>query len=201
MAEQAVAVAEAPTLLSRFPSWMAGEQRRVFLICLRMLDDPDEADSAVQDTFFKAYQALERKPAEIDEPGRWLTRIAVNTCLDRLRSKRWQFWRKRPSQQDESTILALTAAGAPDAQDQVEARELSVRIASALESLSGRQRAVFTLRHYDDHSLDEIAAILDLEIGTVKAHLSRAVGKLRLELRDLYGRGDLRKGGGSDELE
>ena len=59
----------------------------------------------------------------------------------------------------------------------------------ALDKLSGRQRAVFTLRHYEDRSLEEIGAALGLDVGTVKAHLSRAVKKLRLELQDLYALG------------
>jgi RNA polymerase sigma-70 factor (ECF subfamily) len=187
MAQQAVAVTPAPALLARFASWMAGEQRRIFFICQKMLNDTDEADSAVQDTFFKAYQALERHTGEIDEPGRWLTRIAVNTCLDRLRSKRWQFWRKRPNSEDEETILAMAPSASPDAEDQAFARQVEQRLARGLETLSGRQRAVFTLRHYEDRGLEEIAQILELDVGTVKAHLSRALAKLREELKDLYG--------------
>ena len=46
----------------------------------------------------------------------------------------------------------------------------------------------FTLRHYDALSLDEIADMLGLDTGTVKAHLFRAIGKLREELKDLYER-------------
>ena len=52
-----------------------------------------------------------------------------------------------------------------------------------------RQRVVFALRHYEDKSLEEIGQILGLDIGTVKAHMFRAVAKLRDELRDLYGSG------------
>lgn len=75
-----------------FGAWMASEQRRVFLLCRRMLQDAEEADSATQDTFLKAWQALKRPESKnLDDPGKWLTRIAVNTCLDRLRSRRWQF--------------------------------------------------------------------------------------------------------------
>ena len=76
---------------------MASEQRRVFGLCLRLLRDPDEADSATQDVFLKAYtpQALRKEDAKVlDDPARWVTRIAVNTCLDRLRSQRWRFWRQ-----------------------------------------------------------------------------------------------------------
>lgn len=183
---QAIEALGAPALLARFPSWMASEQRRVFLLCLRMLSDADEADSAAQDAFFKAYQSLEKQSCEVDDPARWLTRIAVNTCLDRLRSKRWLFWRKRPGAEDEATILAMAAAPEPDAEDRMFALEVGRRLAASLSCLSGRQRAVFTLRHYEDRSLDEISRILGLDVGTVKAHLSRALTKLRRELKDLY---------------
>lgn len=186
MEGQAIGALGTPTLLARFPSWMAGEQRRIFLLCQRMLSDADEADSAVQDTFFKAYQSLEKQSCDVDDPARWLTRIAVNTCLDRLRSKRWLFWRKRPGPEDEATILALAASREPDAEDRVFALEIGRRLAAGLACLSNRQRAVFTLRHYEDRSLEEIARILELDVGTVKAHLNRAVVKLRKELQDLY---------------
>ena len=49
--------------LRNFGSWMASEQRRIFLLCRRLLQDADEADSATQDVFLKAYRAL-LKPEE-----------------------------------------------------------------------------------------------------------------------------------------
>jgi RNA polymerase sigma-70 factor (ECF subfamily) len=175
------------TSTREFGSWMAAEQRRIFLLCRRMLQDFEEADSATQDTFLKAWQAINRPEfKELDDAGRWVTRIAVNTCLDRLRSRRWQFWRKRPNQEDEQSILELAAAAGPNAEDRAFAGEIGQRLESALEKLSIRQRAAFTLRHYEDRSLAEIAEILDLDIGTVKAHLFRAIAKLREELHDLY---------------
>lgn len=171
-----------------FTAWMASEQRRVFGLCQRLLRDADEADSATQDVFLKAYQALRKEDAKaLDDPARWLTRIAVNTCLDRLRSQRWRFWRRRPSQQDEQTILRLASSTYPEAEDRYFAVQIHARLEAALERLSPRQRATFTLRHYDDLSLEEIGNLLDLDVGTVKAHMHRAVVKLRHELRDLYG--------------
>jgi RNA polymerase sigma-70 factor (ECF subfamily) len=184
--------AEAST--REFSSWMVSEQKRIFLLCRRMLQDVSEADSATQDAFLKAWQALKRSEFnDLDDPGKWLTRIAVNTCLDRLRSRRWQFWRKRPNPEDESIILQLTAATDPNAEDQVFARQISQRLERALDRLSLRQRAAFTLRHYEDRSLAEIAEVLDLDIGTVKVHLFRAIEKLREELHDLYFRKQGRK--------
>ena len=170
-----------------FGAWMTSEQKRVFLLCRRMLDDAEEANSATQDTFLKAWQALKRPESkELDDPGKWLTRIAVNTCLDRLRSRRWQFWRKRPKPEDEETILSLASSADPNAEDQIFARQIAERIGRAVARLSLRQRAAFTLRHYEDRSMAEIAEILDLDVGTVKVHLFRATEKLREELHDLY---------------
>jgi RNA polymerase sigma-70 factor (ECF subfamily) len=180
-----------PSLRARpandFTAWMESEQRRVFLLCYRILQDRDEADTATQDAFLKAYRALEKPGAETpDEPARWISRIAINTCLDRLRSRRWRFWRRRPRPEDEAVILSLAADTAPDAEDQTFAVELKRRLARAIEGLSDRQRAVFVLRHYEDRSLEEIGQLLGLETGTVKAHMARALEKLRQELKDLY---------------
>lgn len=175
-----------------FGSWMASEQKRIFLLCQRMLRDPEDADSATQDTFLKAWQALSRADSkDLDDSGKWLTRIAVNTCLDRLRSKKWQFWRKRPNSEAESTILQMTPSADAGPEQRVQAGEIEKRLLDALSKLSPRQRSVFTLRHYEDRSLAEIGEILELDVGTVKAHLFRALEKLRGELRDLY----IREGG------
>jgi len=182
-----LAAAGAAAQAADFSGWMLAEQPRIFRLCQRMLGDSDEAGSATQDVFLKAYQAWDRTAAELDDPSRWVTRIAVNTCLDRLRSRRWQFWRKRPDGPDEEIILAMAPAHEPDGEAQVFARQIARRLAEALDQLSPRQRAVFTLRHFEDYALEEIASQLGLDVGTVKAHLARAVAKLREELRDLYG--------------
>jgi RNA polymerase sigma-70 factor (ECF subfamily) len=179
--------------LREFGSWMTSEQRRIFLLCRRLLQDPDEADSATQDVFLKAYKALSKGNAhELDHPDKWVTRIAVNTCLDRLRSKAWKIWQRRPKPEDEQIILGMAPAVTPDAEAQLFAKQIQQRLELALQKLSDRQRAVFTLRHYDSLALEEIAGILKLDIGTVKAHLFRALGKLREELKDLYRQEDAR---------
>ncbi len=192
MAEPLVAGRVDTGLLRDFGTWMTSEQRRVNALCRRLLQDPDEADSATQDVFLKAYQALLREEERgedgkvLDDPTRWLSKIAVNTCLDRLRSKKWQIWRRRPAPEDEATILSMTASQTPESEDRYFAGQISGRLTAALARLSDRQRAVFTLRHYEEMSLEEIGQILGLDVGTVKAHMFRAVSKLRVDLRDLY---------------
>jgi RNA polymerase sigma-70 factor (ECF subfamily) len=172
-----------------FDAWMRAEQRRVFRLCWRFLPDRDEAETATQEVFLKAWQALGRSGGEeLADPAKWLTRVTVNTCLDRVRSRRWQFWKKRPGGEDEAVILGMAAAVEPSAEDEMFAKDIQRRLAEALEKLSLRQRTVFVLRHYEDRSLDEIAGILGLDTGTVKAHLARALAKLRRELHDLYWR-------------
>lgn len=175
------------TDLRDFGSWMTSEQRRIFLLCRRMLQDPDEADSATQDVFLKAYRALKKGDlGDVDHPDKWVTRIAVNTCLDRLRSKSWKIWRRRPCIEEEQIILDVTAEAGPNAEALLFAKQIQVRLESALIKLSARQRAVFALRHFDGLQLEEIAAVLDLDVGTVKAHMFRALAKLRTELQDIY---------------
>lgn len=192
MAEQLPRTVSGCLQVGDFGSWMASEQRRVFLLCRRMLRDEGEADSATQDVFLKAYKALNSESADLEEPGaqhRWLTRIAVNTCLDRLRSNAWKVWQRRPPADDEQLILQMTPSTEPDAERRVFAIQIQRRLELALQKLSARQRAVFALRHYEGLPLDEIAAVLKLDQGTVKAHLFRAITKLREELKDLYRQG------------
>lgn len=174
--------------IADFGAWMATEQRRVLQLCRRFLGDRDEADCASQDTFLKAWEAL-RKPgaAPPDDPGKWIIRIAVNTCLDRLRSRKWQFWRRRPRAEVEQVLLAMQHAANPSPERSAQSLEIDLRFRAAIAALPLKQRAVITLRHYEGMSLEEIGSALGLETGTVKAHLFRAVSKLRVELRDLYG--------------
>lgn len=187
MADLAAVKPEALLVERDFARWMRSEQRRVFLLCLRMLGNTDDADQATQDVFFKAYQALEKPQfAEVKEPGKWLTRIAVNTCLDRLRSRRWMFWRSRASEASETVVFAQTASPEPDAEDRVFAGQIAQRLEQALERLSDRQRSVFLLKHYEGMTLEEIGQALGLDLGTVKAHLARALKKLREELKEFY---------------
>jgi len=171
-----------------FGTWMTSEQRRIFLLCRRMLQDPDEADSATQDVFLKAFKAMSKPTSglELDDPNKWVTRIAVNTCLDRLRSKSWKIWQRRPAPEDEQLILQMTCDTDPDAERLLFSQQIQRRLELALTKLSDRQRAVFSLRHYEALPLEEIADALKLDVGTVKAHLFRALTKMREELKDLY---------------
>jgi RNA polymerase sigma-70 factor, ECF subfamily len=180
--------AEKPMAIADFEAWMSREQRRVYLLCFRLLRNSDEADSAVQDAFVKAYRTLKRPFCAIQSPDKWLTRVAVNACMDRLNSGRWMFWRRRINSEDEEIVLQLTPAAGMNQEEAFIEKEKIRKLSRALNRLSPRQRTIFVLRHDDGRRLDEIAGILGLDVGTVKSHMARAVGKLREELRDLYAR-------------
>ena len=64
----------------------------------------------------------------------------------------------------------------------LENKELSHEINSAIDQLSPRQKQVFVLRHYEGLALRDIADVLDLKVGSVKAHLFNAIRKLRARL-------------------
>jgi RNA polymerase sigma-70 factor (ECF subfamily) len=90
----------------------------------------------------------------------------------------------------------MAPSTAPESEQLLLSKEIGARLTKALDRLSGRQRAVFMLRHYEDRSLEEIGSALGLDVGTVKAHLSRAVKKMRVELMDLYALGPGKPGNG-----
>jgi RNA polymerase sigma-70 factor, ECF subfamily len=170
-----------------FATWMAEEQARIFSLCMRLLRNQDEADSATQDVFVEAYKTLEKHGrGSILEPPKWLTRVAFNTCYDLMRSKRWRFWQRHAMESCGDDRLPMIPATGPNQEDAAAAQEIRRRLDKALDRLSVRQKTVFIFRHEEQLRFDEIAGIMGLDTGTVKAHMARAIKKLREELRDMY---------------
>ncbi len=164
-----------------FEALVAAHQKRIFLLALRMLSDAEEAATATQDCFLRAFRALDRCPLTAPEQQRWLARVVINLCLDRLRSRKWNWWRERLGLENRDATHVRTP------ERELLSKEIATQLARALERLSPRQRAVFVLRHYEGQSLDQIAEQLSLTVGAVKAHLTRAISHLRRELKDFYG--------------
>ncbi len=149
--------------------------RRLYRIALAYLRQREDALDVVQEAFVRAFQAAPRWDGAAVGP--WLSRITVNLAIDRWRRNRRRAQTFSPlGEGDHAPSLAATG---PEPDRRLHAREVGERVRAALARLPERQRAVVVLRHYQELSLDEIAAALDMSLGTVKSSLHRALQRLR----------------------
>jgi RNA polymerase sigma-70 factor (ECF subfamily) len=158
---------------------MERHYRRLYRISVAYLRNPEDALDAVQETFVKVFQAAARWDGAA-EVGPWLTRIAVNSSIDRYRRVRRRRLVEEPMDPDEQP--RPVAADTPSPERILLGREIGTRIETALRSLPDKHRAVFVLRHVEQLSLEEIADTLGMSLGTVKSALHRAVHRLRERL-------------------
>ncbi len=162
-------------------------ERAVFGLCLRFLRDREEARDAAQEAFVRAYESLASyDPALPFTP--WLLRIARNHCLDLLRrgKARPTLVRSDAGSGSGSDDTARNEIADPDAQAADEAlvqAEGRARLAAAIAKLPDDHREAILLFHQEQLSYREIAAVLEVPIGTVMTWLHRARQKLRLELQ------------------
>ena len=112
-------------------------------------------------------------------------RLGADLRREQLRRRIFFLRRGEDEGRDEVDPMEVVPDPGASPRDHLLAKEAGRRLSRALERLSPRQRAVFVLRHQEELTLKEIARMLELEEGTVKAHLHRAVTMLRKELKDL----------------
>jgi RNA polymerase sigma-70 factor (ECF subfamily) len=140
------------------------------------------AETLTQECFLKAYRNWAGFRGE-SSAMTWLMRIAINLQKDHWRSRRMQFWRQTQSSAvDLDEACEWLPSGARSAEQQMLARERVQQVWKAVKGLSERQRTVFLLRYVEERELSEIARATGLSEGTIKAHLSRALAKVRAEL-------------------
>ncbi|HVG25170.1 MAG TPA: sigma-70 family RNA polymerase sigma factor [Thermoanaerobaculia bacterium] len=157
-------------------------QRKIFRTARAIVRDDAEADSITQDTFVQAYTHLGRFEGRA-ELETWLTRIAINKSRDSLRRRRFvSLFTLNADGETEAIIEPVDER--PDPERQMMSSELRNAIVKAERGLSSQQKTIFRLRHYENLSLEEIADHLGLRAGTVRAHLFRAIHKIRKELAE-----------------
>lgn len=158
-------------------------ESRVYNLCYRMLGDGDSAADAAQDAFFSAFRNL--RSFRGGSFRSWLLRIATNTCYDVLRARK-----RRPTTslnvddedgEDSSPLQIADTGEAPDAF--ALRRELAGAIQQALDTLPDEQRLAVVLSDIQGLSYDEIALIMNANLGTVKSRLSRGRARLREALK------------------
>ena len=157
-------------------------QRKIFRTARAIVRDDAEADVITQDTFVQAYTHLARFEGRAGLET-WLTRIAINRSRDTLRRRRFVSLFTMNDDGDSEPVIEPVDER-PDPERQMLGSELRNAIVKAERGLSAQQKTIFRLRHYEELSLEEIADHLGLRAGTVRAHLFRAIHKIRKELAE-----------------
>jgi RNA polymerase sigma-70 factor (ECF subfamily) len=145
---------------------------RVHAYAFQLLRDRAEAQDVSQEALVRLWQNRERVDALTARA--WLVRTAHNLCIDRIRRRRV---RSEVADGDEVVALLGSKAAGPDGL--AAAGEACQGIRRALDELSERDRAVVLLREVHGLPYDEIAAIVGVPLGTLKARLHRARERLR----------------------
>jgi len=158
-------------------------QRKIYRVAYAIVRNDVEADTITQDTFIQAYTHLARFQGR-SELETWLTRITINRSRDWLRRRKFVSLFSHDDQSDDREYVIEPVDDRPDAERQLMAHQLRAAITRAERTLSSQQKIIFRLRHYENHSLEEIAELLGLRSGTVRAHLFRAIHKVRKELAE-----------------
>ena len=172
-------------------------QKNVYNLCYRMAGNPDDAMDLSQETFLRAWRCLDQYQFA-SAFSTWLYRLCSNICIDFLRRRRRQ--QTVPLTFEDADGEEQTYA-VPDAQplpeEQVELKLTRETLAAAMAQLLPEHRAVLQLRVVNEMSYEQIADVLDIQIGTVKSRLSRA----RNQLKKILERGNLSRRASSESME
>jgi RNA polymerase sigma-70 factor (ECF subfamily) len=156
---------------------------QIFRYLLASMRDADLAETLTQECFLKAHRHWASFRGE-SSAVTWFMRIAINLQKDHWRNRRMQFWRHAQTHAvDMDEASEWLPSGESSSEQQLLARERVGQVWKAVEGLSERQRTVFLLRYVEEAELRDIALATGLCEGTVKAHLSRALARVRAELR------------------
>jgi RNA polymerase sigma-70 factor (ECF subfamily) len=179
------------TLVSRC---LAGEERayaellsryrgRVYGLALRMVQNDTDAQDIAQEAFVKAFQSL--ASFDLDKPfAAWISKITANLCIDHYRRRRLQLVSlDTPIDSERGERPREFEDGGPDPAERFQLGEEEQRVNALLNSLPDKYRTVVLLRHKEDLAYEEIAEILGIPLGTVKARLHRAHNLLKRKLR------------------
>ncbi len=158
-------------------------ERPVFSLIFRMVRDRETAEDLSQDTFIKVLNHIDRYRPEF-KLSSWLFKIANNLTIDHLRKRQLVTIsidgspHAGTAAEVEATSLHVQSHG-ESALEEMESRELGSAIEQAIAKLRPEYRSCILLRHVDGRSYEEIAAALDLPLGTVKTYIHRARRELR----------------------
>ena len=158
----------------------------VYHVMLRMVRNPQEAEDLCQEAFIKAFGALHSFNEEFAF-STWLMKIATNNCIDFLRKKKLRTYSiDEPIQYKDDKVSFELPTHDPTPERIMLDEERRQVIDNAIHSLPPRYCQVIVLRHKEEKSYEEIAELLELPLGTVKARIFRAREMLNKKIRDIF---------------
>ena len=161
-----------------FEALLLRHQSAFFSLAMRILGNHEDAMDALQDSCIKAWRGIGEQRGGAFRS--WMNSIVARTCVDRIRARRPTV----PLEDEDDRVIAL-----PDPQPGPELLALSRERVHAIEVALGRlspdHRAVILMRDLSGLSYEDIAASLELPIGTVRSRLARARSGLQAELLSL----------------
>ena len=156
----------------------------IFNLIYRMIREKDEVKDLTQEAFIKAFGSL---PSFNNEYAfsTWLYKIATNNCIDYIRRKKLQtFSIDKPIESKEGDFSFELPDSTYEPDKEMISSQRKKLLEDAINSLPPKYRQVIVMRHQEELEYQEIAQILKLPLGTVKAHIFRAREMLYKYLRD-----------------
>ncbi|KKB36575.1 RNA polymerase sigma factor SigW [Bacillus thermotolerans] len=158
---------------------------KVYQICYRMLWNQHEAEDAAQETFIKAFINIHTYDTT-KKFTTWLYRIATNLCIDRIRKKKPDYHLDAEVAGTEGlNMYSQLASSEKLPEEALESLEMQETVQAAIYQLPEKYRSVIVLKYIEELSLQEIAEILELPLGTVKTRMHRGREALRKHLRNM----------------
>ena len=162
-----------------FAALVDEHQRYVYNLALRVVKDENEALDLTQETFVRAWTALPNFKGQ-SQLRTWLYRIVTNLCYNRLPNLR-----RSLNDLGDDVMEDIPESNFNTPAQEFESNETRRHLHRAMETLDGNYRLLITLRYQNELSYDEIAATLNLPLGTVKTGIFRAKEQLRKALVQL----------------
>jgi len=159
-------------------------QPSVYHVVYKIVRDSETTNDLVQETFMKAFASLASYRTEY-RFSTWLYRIAANCAIDFLRKKRIKALSLDRHLDGENNREIEIADYSYHPERDLERKEQRFSIEAAISSLPKKYREVIIYRHKDDKSYEEIADLLSMPIGTVKARIFRARELLKKKLKSI----------------
>lgn len=172
----------------------------IYRLAMKMLEDPQDAEDVLQETFIKAYKALPGFDGR-SSLSTWLYRIATNEALMQIRRrKKGVFSIDEPLEMEdyEEPMQIVDWCCMPE--DELMSVEARAYMDKAVEALTPSLRAVFVLRDIEGLSTQETSEVLNLSEMAVKTRLSRARMRLRELLTEYYGERMIRRQSAEGEI-